>query len=144
MISRVAGQLGIARESIVATQWADNGPGWIAVLLESAEAVLALRPSGVDLDIGVVGPYPAGGEAAFELRAFCPHHGATAEDPVTGSLNASVAGWLLRTGRAAAPYVARQGTALGRDGRIHVTRDDDGVIWVGGDTITCFRGEAEV
>ena len=107
----------------------------------SAAEVLALQPGFVDLDLGVVGPYPAGGSVAFEVRAFFPLNGATVEDPVTGSLNASLAGWLFRTGRATAPYVASQGTALGRSGRAHVSQDPDGTIWVGGGTITCIRGE---
>jgi predicted PhzF superfamily epimerase YddE/YHI9 len=102
--------------------------------------VLALRPGVVDLDLGVVGPYPPGAPQAFELRAFFPKDGATTEDPVTGSLNASVAQWLLDTGRASAPYVASQGTALGRAGRVHVGRDGDGTIWVGGGTVTCVAG----
>ena len=118
--------------------------GWVAVLLEDAEAVLALRPGPVDLDLGVVGPYPAGAPQAFEVRAFFPKDGATAEDPVTGSLNASLAGWLLDSGRATAPYVASQGTALGREGRVHVSRDPDGTIWVGGGTVTCVTGEVEL
>ena len=143
-LAGIARQLGIDPEAIVDAQWADNGPGWVAVLLESAEAVLALRPGPIEMDIGVVGPHPPGAGAAFELRAFFRANGATIEDPVTGSLNASVAGWLLRTGRAEAPYVARQGTALGRAGRIAVTRDEDGVVWVGGGTVTCVRGEVEL
>jgi predicted PhzF superfamily epimerase YddE/YHI9 len=73
-----------------------------------------------------------------------PKDGSTVEDPVTGSLNASLAGWLLRTGRASAPYVASQGTALGRSGRVHISRDPDGAIWVGGGTITCVVGEVEL
>jgi predicted PhzF superfamily epimerase YddE/YHI9 len=127
--------------AIVAAEWADNGPGWIALLLESAEAVLAVRPGAVDHDVGLVGPHPAGAPEAFELRAFFPKDGATVEDPVTGSLNASVAQWLVRTGRAAPPYVASQGSALGRAGRIHITADADGQIWVGGGTVTCVSGE---
>jgi predicted PhzF superfamily epimerase YddE/YHI9 len=114
------------------------------VLLESAEAVLAVRPGVVDLDVGVVGPYPPGAPAAFEVRAFFPKDGATAEDPVTGSLNAGLAEWLVRTGRAAVPYEARQGTALGRAGRVHVDRDADGAIWVGGATETVVRGDVEL
>src|SRR5918998_534832 len=97
----------------------------------------------VDLDVGVAGAYPAGSPAAYEVRAFFPKDGTTVEDPVTGSLNASLAQWLLRTGRATAPYVASQGTALGRDGRVHVTRDDDGAVWVGGGTVTCVAGDVE-
>jgi predicted PhzF superfamily epimerase YddE/YHI9 len=114
------------------------------VLLESADAVLALRPGAVDVDLGVVGPHPDGAAHAFELRAFFPKDGATAEDPVTGSLNASVAQWLLSSGRATAPYLARQGTALGRAGDVHIEQDDEGTVWVGGATVTCIRGSVEL
>src|SRR5947209_6979714 len=144
LVEHLADVLGIARSEILDSQWADNGPGWVAVLLESADAVLALRPSGVDLDVGVVGPYPAGAPEAFEVRAFFPLAGATVEDAVTGSLNASLAEWLLRTGRASAPYVASQGLAVGRAGRVHVDRDADGTIWVGGATVTCVSGEVDL
>ncbi|HEY9525186.1 MAG TPA: PhzF family phenazine biosynthesis protein [Thermopolyspora sp.] len=144
LVSHVAELLGIARAEILDAEWADNGPGWVAVLLRSAERVLALKPGVVDLDVGVVGPYPPGSPQAFEVRAFFPKDGATIEDPVTGSLNASLAQWLLRTGRAKAPYVASQGTALGRAGRAHVSCDPDGTIWVGGGTVTCVTGEVEL
>lgn len=141
LVEHIAAMLGIARTEIVAAAWVDNGPGWAAVLLPSADAVLALAPGMVELDLGVVGPYPEGAPEAFEVRAFFPKQGATAEDPVTGSLNASLAQWLLASGRARAPYVASQGTALGRSGRVHVSRDAEGTIWVGGGTITCISGE---
>jgi PhzF family phenazine biosynthesis protein len=144
LVDHLASVLGIGREEIVDAEWADNGPGWVAVLLGSAEAVLALRPGFVDLDLGVVGPYPPGSPEAFEVRAFFPKDGSTVEDPVTGSLNASLADWLLRTGRASAPYVVSQGTAIGRLGRVHVSRDPDGTIWVSGQTITCISGELEL
>ncbi len=91
-----------------------------------------LSPGTVDLKIGVVGPHPAGHAAQFEVRAFFPVDGVTREDPVTGSLNASLAGWLLGSGRATAPYTAAQGTALGRRGRVHISVDRGGAIWVGG------------
>jgi PhzF family phenazine biosynthesis protein len=143
-VERIAASLGIDRAAIVDAQWADNGPGWVAVLLDSADTVLAIEPGAVDLDIGVAGLHPAGGPAALEVRAFFPKEGSTVEDPVTGSLNASLAEWLLATGRVTAPYVARQGTALGRDGRVHVTRDGGGTIWVGGGTVTCVTGEVAV
>jgi PhzF family phenazine biosynthesis protein len=143
-LERVAGALGIDRAEIVDAAWADNGPGWVAVLLQDADAVLALRPGVSDYDIGVVGPHPAGAETAWELRAFFPKDGASVEDPVTGSLNASVAQWLLGSGRATAPYVASQGTALGRAGRVHVTQDADGAVWVGGGTVTCVDGAVEL
>jgi PhzF family phenazine biosynthesis protein len=143
-LAHVAATVNLDPSAIVAAEWADNGPGWVALLLESAEAVLAVKPGLVDHDVGLVGPHPAGSDAAFELRAFFPKDGATIEDPVTGSLNASVAQWLVRTGRASAPYVAAQGTALGRAGRVHVSADDDGAIWVAGGTVTCVAGSVEL
>ena len=97
-------------------------------------------PGPADLDIGVAGPYPAGSPEAFEVRAFTPALGGVGEDPVTGSLNASLAGWLLTSGHATAPYVASQGTVLGRRGRVHITRDPGGTIWVGGGTTTGVTG----
>lgn len=144
LITEIAGVLSIEREAIVDAQWAHNGPGWVAVLLESAEAVLALTPGPTTLDIGVVGPYPPGSPEAFEVRAFFPANGVVVEDPVTGSLNASVAQWLLRTGRAHAPYVARQGSALGRAGRVFVSEDDQGTVWVAGAAVTRVRGGVDL
>jgi PhzF family phenazine biosynthesis protein len=141
LVERLAEALNIDPAAIVDTQWADNGPGWIAVLLGSAEEVLALTPSPVDLDIGVVGPHPPGSPHAFEVRAFFLKDGAMVEDPVTGSLNASLAEWLLRTDRATVPYTATQGGALQRAGVVEVTRDPEGPIWVGGESITCLTGE---
>jgi PhzF family phenazine biosynthesis protein len=141
---RIAEILQISRDEIVDLQWADNGPGWIAVLLDSADAVLAVRPGPTDLDIGIAGPHPPGGPAAFEVRAFTPKVGATDEDPVTGSLNASLAQWLIATGRATAPYLVRQGTALGRNGQVRITVSADGTVWVGGDVVTCISGTVEL
>ncbi len=140
----IAGILGIGRDDIVDLQWADNGPGWVAVLLASAEAVLAVKPGLTDMDLGIAGPHPPGGEAAFEVRAFFPKDGATVEDPVTGSFNASLAQWLLATGRAQTPYVARQGTALGRSGEVHISSDADGTVWVGGGVVTCISGTVDL
>ena len=144
IVGEICAAMGIERSAVVDAAWADNGPGWIALLLESAEAVLAVRPSFIDRDVGLVGPHPAGSAEAWELRAFFPKDGVSVEDPVTGSLNASVAMWLLGSGRATAPYVARQGTAIGRAGRIHVARDADGGIWIGGGTVTCIEGQVEL
>jgi PhzF family phenazine biosynthesis protein len=144
LVQQIASLLRIPRDEIVASEWADNGPGWVAVMLASAEAVLALRPGFAELDLGVVGPHPEGAPEAFEVRAFFPKDGSLVEDPVTGSLNASLAQWLLRTGRARAPYVARQGTVLGRAGRVHVSTDAEGTIWVGGGTVTCIAGEVDL
>jgi PhzF family phenazine biosynthesis protein len=144
LVTHLSEVLDLDPTDIVDTQWVDNGPGWVGVLLDSAESVLALRPRVLDLDVGVVGPYPPGAPEAFEVRAFFPVDGRTVEDPVTGSLNASLAGWLLEAGRATTPYVARQGTALGRLGRIHVRTDADGRLWTGGGTVTCIQGHAEL
>jgi len=142
-LKEVAQALGIGRDEIVDAEWADNGPGWVALLLRDAEAVLALKPRLVPADIGVVGLHPPGSPHAYEVRAFFPLGGSTAEDPVTGSLNASVAQWLLRTGRVTAPYAARQGTALGRTGQIRITAEGPDV-WVGGHVITCVSGHVEI
>jgi PhzF family phenazine biosynthesis protein len=141
---QIAGVLGVRRDEIVDLAWADNGPGWIAVLMASAEAVLALKPGPTDLDLGVAGPHPPGGPADWEVRAFFLANGLTTEDPVTGSFNASLAQWLLATGRAQAPYVARQGTVLGRSGQVHISADPDGTVWVGGGTVTCVTGAVEL
>lgn len=144
LLEQVTAALGISADDVVDAEWVDNGPGWLALLLGSAQQVLALRPSFTDLDVGVAGPHPPGSAEAIEVRAFFPKDGMLVEDPVTGSLNASLADWLLRTGRLSAPYVARQGTALGRAGRVHVTREDDGTVWVAGATVTCLDGVATI
>lgn len=143
-LAAVAGQLGIDRGDIVDAHWVDNGPGWVAVWLASEEAVLALRPSAGDLFIGAVAPRGPGAEEAIEVRGFFSANGQMVEDPVTGSLNAALAGWLISSGRLTAPYVARQGTAIGRAGRVHVSVGDDGTIWTGGGTVTCIRGSVEL
>jgi PhzF family phenazine biosynthesis protein len=141
--ARVVEVLGLDPGAVVDAAWVDNGPGWIGVLLADAEAVLAVSPRPSDLCVGVVGPHPPGADHALEVRAFFPVGDTTVEDPVTGSLNASLAQWLLGTERLDAPYVARQGTARGRSGEVHVDRDADGTIWVGGRTVTCVRGTIE-
>lgn len=138
--ARVAAALGVDRDEMLAVEWVDNGPGWVAALFESAERVLELRPGRLDFDLGAVGFHPPGSEAAIELRAFAPVNGLAMEDPVTGSLNASVAQWLIGSGRLRAPYLATQGGAIGRAGRIHISRSDDGTIWVGGRTETMIEG----
>ena len=144
LVAQLATMLRLDPDEIVDAQWVDNGPGWVAVLLSDAQAVLDLAPGTVDLDVGVAGPHRAGHDSQFEVRAFFPVDGATREDPVTGSLNASLAGWLLASGRATAPYTAAQGTALGRRGRVHISVDDRGAIWVGGATRTAIAGTVEL
>ncbi|MEO6033488.1 MAG: PhzF family phenazine biosynthesis protein [Burkholderiaceae bacterium] len=141
-LADIARSLRIPRAAIRASQWVDNGPGWVAVLLGSRSELLALRPDFAALtpsNIGVIAPCPPGHEAKFEVRAFIGDGGPT-EDPVTGSLNASLAQWLTGAGLAPERYVAAQGTQLGRSGRVHIERVD-GQIWVGGSSVSCLRGE---
>lgn len=140
-VARIARGLGLRRDEIVGHQWCDNGPGWQAVLLEDAEQVLALQPdpSALEgLDVGVVGPR-ASGDSDAEVRAFFPGNSGLTEDPVTGSLNAALAQWLIPAGILPATYVAAQGTAMGRAGRVHVHQDADG-IWIGGSSVTVIDG----
>jgi PhzF family phenazine biosynthesis protein len=144
-VERIARGLGLTRADIVDHQWCDNGPGWQAVLLESADQVLALDPDPAllaGIDVGVVGPHLSG-DVDYEVRAFFPGNTGVTEDPVTGSLNAALAQWLIGSGRAPETYVAAQGTALGRAGRVHVMREGDD-IWVGGRCVTVISGEVEL
>ncbi len=154
-VERIARFLQVSRSAIVAHQHCDNGPGWKAVMLASAREVLALRPlfaSESGLEIGVVGPsettgkvgvvaaYGSCAEPAFEVRAFFPAPGGVlAEDPVTGSLNAALAQWLIGDGLAPPRYVAAQGAALGRAGRVHVAKEGR-EIWIGGDCVAVVQG----
>jgi predicted PhzF superfamily epimerase YddE/YHI9 len=143
-VLRIARFLQVPREAIVAHQHCANGPCWKAVMLRSADEVLALKPrlsSETDMEIGVVAPHAAGTQLAFEVRAFFPAPGDTlAEDPVTGSLNAALAQWLIGEGLAPASYVAAQGTALGRAGRVFV-QQDGADIWIGGASVTVVEGQ---
>ncbi|QHC69949.1 PhzF family phenazine biosynthesis protein [Rathayibacter sp. VKM Ac-2801] len=144
-LQRVASALRIPRGEILDHEWVDNGPGWLAVRLASAEQVLALRPDQAllaGLPVGVVGERPAGGECAVEVRAFIPDAG-VAEDPVTGSLNAGIAQWLIGSGALPERYTAAQGAAIGRAGRVRV-ESDGGEIWIGGATVTLIDGVVEL
>ena len=143
-VALIAHGLGIPRDDIVAHAWCENGPPWRGVMLRTAAQVLALKPNAAvlaGLDIGVVAPQPAGADTAFEVRAFFHTHDTLSEDPVTGSLNAAVAQWLIGAGLAPERYVAAQGTAMGRAGRVHIERDGSGSIWVGGTSVTCISGQ---
>jgi PhzF family phenazine biosynthesis protein len=130
--------------AVVDAAWIDNGPGWLGVLLASADEVLAIEPADTRLKIGVIGAHPAGSPAAYEVRAFFSTDGRTFEDPVTGSLHAAAAQWLIGAGRFTAPYVAWQGAALGRAGEVHVAVDDDGQVWIAGDAVTCITGTVDL
>ncbi|MGI9053599.1 MAG: PhzF family phenazine biosynthesis protein [Ilumatobacteraceae bacterium] len=133
---------GLDEADVVAVEWADNGPGWIAVLLRDADAVLAARLAFTERFIGLAGPHPTGSPEAIEVRAFFPKDGVLVEDPVTGSLNAALGVILTEHGDVTPPYVAAQGQLLGRVGRIHV-EVDDGTVWVGGATSTLVAGQLE-
>ena len=159
-VELIARGLGVTRGDIVAHAWCDNGPNWRGVMLGSAEQVLELRPDGAilaGLDIGVVGPHGKTGaispseektgasadDVAFEVRAFFPGASGMVEDPVTGSLNAALAQWLIGDGLAPTRYVARQGACLGRDGLVHVEQEGDD-IWIGGGAVTCIEGKVHL
>lgn len=141
-LAAITRSLGIERKAIRASQWVDNGPGWVAIMLGSRDELLALKPDFARLtprDIGVIAPMPAGHEALFEMRAFIAGSGPN-EDPVTGSLQAGVAQWLIGAGLAPERYVSIQGTALGRDGRVYVEKRGQD-IWIGGDSVTLAEGK---
>jgi PhzF family phenazine biosynthesis protein len=151
-VALIARGLKIERSDIVAHAWCDNGPNWRGVMLRSAEQVLALKPDATilqGLDIGVVGPRGKVGvvgtqttseETQFEVRAFFPGNNGLAEDPVTGSLNAAIAQWLIGAGLAPTRYIAAQGTAMARAGRVHVEHDGADT-WIGGASVTCIDGK---
>jgi PhzF family phenazine biosynthesis protein len=144
LIREAAESLGISREAIIDAAWIDNGPGWIGILLASADEVLAIQPKPMKLTLGVAGAHVAESRFAYEVRAFYSSNGITLEDPVTGSLNASLAQWLISSGRFNAPYLASQGTAIGYAGVVKVDVDDLDVVWIGGNVATCISGEVDI
>lgn len=140
-LAHAVGSLGVRPDRVVDAAWIDNGPGWLGLLLATADDVLALTPdfaAMAPLDVAVIGPHQDG-PADYEVRSFYD----TVEDPVTGSSNAGFALWLTRAGLAPSSYTVRQGTALGRDGRVDVTTADDRV-WIGGTTRTLVTGEVDL
>lgn len=148
VLARLARGLRLAPEAILAAEWIVNGPEWVGVLLRSRAELLAVSPDYAALEglwPGLVAPWdPAvdGDDAQFEVRAFIPGS-AVPEDPVTGSLNAGLGQWLIGSGRAPEAYVASQGTALGRAGRVFLRREG-GMVWVGGAVVTVLSGQAKL
>lgn len=170
-LSKIAAALGLKASQILAAQLLDNGPVWLGLLLDSVDTVLQLTPDHralekLDAKVGVAAIYPpeetppligrANREArafdsgarpamaaapALEVRAFVAAIGVN-EDPVTGSLNASLAQWLMDDGRMPERYLASQGICLGRAGLVHLERDAHGQVWVGGESVTCIEGRA--
>ena len=143
LLEDVLRALGIPGDAVRQAALLDNGPRWLALLLDSAARVLAIEPDHAALKhlakVGVIGAHEAGAPTQFEVRAFAAAIGIN-EDPVTGSLNASLAQWLIPGGLAPSHYVASQGARVGRGGRVHLQRDADGAVWVGGSSVTVIRG----
>jgi PhzF family phenazine biosynthesis protein len=170
-LAEVTVALGITPSQVLAAQSLDNGPLWFSLLLDSPATVLQLSPDHAQLarlgvKVGVAAIYQAADEgndsplirranreaAAFgarsasspsprlEVRAFAAATGIN-EDPVTGSLNASLAQWLIGEGLLPDQYIASQGLNIGRAGQVHVRRDAGGQVWIGGDSVTCVKGE---
>ena len=171
LLSQIAAALGLNQSQIVAAQLLDNGPVWFGLLLDSPETVLQLTPNHqmlikLNRKVGVASFYEAAADTpliaranrearAFnttatssttppmpelEVRAFAAPIGIE-EDPVTGSLNASLAQWLMAEGHAPERYIATQGACLGRAGQVYIERDAAGQVWVGGETVTCVNGQ---
>ncbi|WP_022981320.1 PhzF family phenazine biosynthesis protein [Ideonella sp. B508-1] len=142
LLASVLQALGLADHQVRQARWLDNGPRWLGLLLADGASVRALRPDHVALKtlakVGVVGPQATGEDTDFEVRGFVAPIGID-EDPVTGSLNASLAQWLIGEGLAPARYVAAQGSQLGRAGRVHVTQEGD-TVWIGGDVSSVIEG----
>lgn len=142
LLEEVCQALGLPRQAVKAAQWLDNGPRWLGLQITDGETVRALRPDHSRLQtlakVGVIAPQAAGEDTQFEVRAFAAPIGVH-EDPVTGSLNASLAQWMIGSNSAPASYVAAQGSQLGRAGRVHVKQDGE-QIWIGGDVTPVIAG----
>jgi PhzF family phenazine biosynthesis protein len=150
IVSQVLMALGLRSEQVLATQVLDNGPVWLGLLLDAPTAVLGLTPDHRALEqlgqkVGVAAIHAGAGEAGphLEVRGFAAPMGIP-EDPVTGSLNASLAQWLIGDGLMPPHYTAAQGTCLDRAGRVHLARDAADQVWVGGQSVTCISGTVQL
>ncbi|MGO0574987.1 PhzF family phenazine biosynthesis protein [Ornithinimicrobium panacihumi] len=140
--------LGLEDDQVLGMAWVDNGPGWVGIELATAQEVLAVEPRlhlSAHLKVGLVGRWlqPEQTGKDVEVRAFYGDGTAFEEDPVTGSLNAGIAQWLIGEGRLPARYVAGQGARRHRDGRVHV-ESRDAQVWVGGDVVTTVAGTVRI
>jgi PhzF family phenazine biosynthesis protein len=146
VLAQVAKAMGLKASQVIAARTLDNGPVWLGLLLDSPATVLALSPNHLALKqleqkVGVAAAYPEPSATGpqLEVRAFAAPIGIP-EDPVTGSLNASLAQWLIEDGLMPPRYLAAQGACLDRRGRVHLERDAAGQVWVGGSSVTCISG----
>ena len=144
----IVGALEIPRGSILHTAELDNGPVWQAFQLDSAAAVLALDSSRVRwpdfASIGLIGAHAPGSECDYEVRMLAPSSGMS-EDPITGSLNAALAHWMLAEGRLPRPLDVAQGTRIERTGRVSIRPAGDGAgILIGGQTHILIQGTVEL
>ena len=152
-LAQVTQALGLRASQIIDAQLLDNGPVWLGLLLDSPPTVLGLQPDHGKLKalgqkVGVAARYPQADASepaapALEVRAFAAPIGIE-EDPVTGSLNASLAYWLMAAGRMPSAYVAAQGSCIDRAGRVHIAQDASNDIWVGGASVTCISGQVKL
>ena len=148
--SRVLTALGVDEPAVRDMAWIDNGPGWIGVDLGSADAVVDVVPdvaAFTDLKVTVLGRWDAGRAADLgadvEVRAFYADGRDFGEDPVTGSANAGLAQWLIGTGALPPSYTSRQGSVIGREGRVRIVSEGD-EVWVHGDAVTRIVGEVDL
>ena len=148
LLAQVEAALGLKPQHILAAQTLDNGLPWLGILLDSPQTVLQLQPNHLALKqtgvtVGVAAVYADAPSPQLEVRAFAAAV-EVPEDPVTGSLNASLAQWLIAEGYAPAQYLATQGRCLGRNGQVHIERDAEGQVWVGGASVTCVDGTVQL
>lgn len=173
LLASILDALGLQPQAVLAAQKLDNGPQWHGLLIDDPQTLLALQPDHACLrelgtKVGVAARYghvantglliarsnrearasrsPVAAEpgaADLEVRGFAAPIGVN-EDPVTGSLNASLAQWLMAEGHMPTRYQAAQGARLGRAGQVHLQRDASGQVWVGGQSVVCINGQVRL
>jgi PhzF family phenazine biosynthesis protein len=148
--TRIVRALGVSDATVQDMAWIDNGPGWVGVDLGSADAVIGVDPdvaAFTDLKVTVLGRWDEASAADLgadvEVRAFYADGREFGEDPVTGSANAGLAQWLIGTGALPSSYTSRQGSVIGREGRVRLEAAGDRV-WVSGDAVTRIVGEVDL
>jgi len=142
-VDKLASALGLQTSDIVRTVLLDNGPVWQVFQLQSADAVLKVQASSVNWAthkcIGLIGAHPPGSECDFEVRMLAPSSGMS-EDPITGSLNAAIACWIQSLGELNGNLTIAQGTCIARQGRVHVSQDENNRVLIGGQSHILIEG----